>query len=145
MLGCVNRSTVYLQQFINELLFRLNILYFWLYKNTVGMNCLKNGLCSEPCFKVCHKTGKVGHTDVTKCYLCCYCTSIFSVAFSWWNNGSEGGVYFTQGFMKKQKLVRRAFMYVSVQFCPATWRNLYMICVHCQNCMGVSKKNTPPQ
>jgi hypothetical protein len=144
-LGCVNRSTVYLQQFINELLLRVNILYFYLYKNSLEMNCLKNWLCSEPCSE--HKTGKAGHTDVTKCYLCYYCISIFSVAFSWWKNGSEGG----EGFMKKQKLVRRAFIYVSVQFCHVKYRNkksclrnLSMICVRCQNCKGISKKNYPP-
>jgi hypothetical protein len=48
------------------------------------------------------------------------------------NNGGEGVLDVTQGFVKEQKLVRRAFIYVSVPFChfknknknTAPWRSL---------------------
>jgi hypothetical protein len=36
------------------------------------------------------------HTNVSKYYYCNNWTEYFSVAFSWWNNGGEGGMYFTK-------------------------------------------------
>jgi hypothetical protein len=114
-----------LQYIYNNLL--MNCLE-WIYctsnctKTKWGWIALKVGCVLNHVSKYITKQEKQG-THVTKFYLYYYCTSISSVAFSWLNNRNEGGMYFTQGFMKKQHLVRRAFMYVSVQFYHFKYRN----------------------